>query len=218
MKLFPYRSNEGGGGGDSDSESDNDGDRRARGPARPVMGSVRYMARPRERQRPVAACDLLRAVEGRCSSGALPCPVLAAAESSPSVICQRRQARRVSGFWVGVRAGEGCGCLVGVVLALLVYRQTHKSRTSIVNTDDDDDGAAVSAGALFPNTIPKVRQGLTIKQIPRSLHTSTTLLPSPLMKTIETSATAFSDSDDTHLLWITFHRTVGTLYNKGTAV
>lgn len=32
---------------------------RAHGPARPVMGSVQYMARPEEESRGLAACDLL---------------------------------------------------------------------------------------------------------------------------------------------------------------
>ena len=32
---------------------------RAHGPARPVMGSVQYMARPKEGERAAAACDLL---------------------------------------------------------------------------------------------------------------------------------------------------------------
>ena len=51
---------------------------RAHGPARPVMGSVQYMARPKEGERAAAACDLLRAgavyADGVAQTAPLPGP------------------------------------------------------------------------------------------------------------------------------------------------
>lgn len=75
MKLFPLpqvRSN--------NSDSDSDSNRRARthGPARPVMGSVQYMARPKEGEFTATACDLLGAgavyADGVAHAAPLPGP------------------------------------------------------------------------------------------------------------------------------------------------
>jgi hypothetical protein len=66
--LFPLpqvRSNNSGGGGSSTKATETATatataiGARAHGPARPVMGSVQYMARPKEGERAAAACDLL---------------------------------------------------------------------------------------------------------------------------------------------------------------
>jgi hypothetical protein len=60
--LFPLpqvRSNNSGGGGSRATATATTIGARAHGPARPVMGSVQYMARPKEGERAAAACDLL---------------------------------------------------------------------------------------------------------------------------------------------------------------
>ena len=51
--------NSGGGGGGRETATVTAIGARAHGPARPVMGSVQYMARPEEEERAAPACDLL---------------------------------------------------------------------------------------------------------------------------------------------------------------
>ena len=70
--------NSGGGGGGRETATVTAIGARAHGPARPVMGSVQYMARPKEGERAAAACDLLRAgavyADGVAQAAPLPGP------------------------------------------------------------------------------------------------------------------------------------------------